>query len=152
MRSIAGWSMFSQSSSLPFRTHRQCNPICFMENPEKKAVIDAINSLGRRVTAADIASKTGLPLHIANSELNKVAAETNGQLEVSTVGDIVYKFSLGFERAYLATGIKLFFETVGRKSLEIGFFLLRISFGIMLIVTFLTILVLIVVALIVLSR
>lgn len=123
-----------------------------MENPEKKAVIDAINALGRRVTAADVASKTGLPLHIANRVLNEVASETKGSLEVSTVGDIVYKFAPGFENAYVATGIKLFFETALKKTFEIGFFLLRISFGIMMIVTFLAILLLIIVAILVLSR
>lgn len=123
-----------------------------MQTAEQKNVIDAINSLNRRVTAADIASKTGLPLHVANSELNRVAADVGGHLEVSTTGDVVYKFNPGFENTYAAKGFQKTLETVGKKAFEIGYFLLRISFGVMLIVSFLAVIVLIVIAMIALSR
>ncbi len=123
-----------------------------METAAKKNVIDAINSLGRRVTAADVALKTGLPLNVANTTLNKVAAETSGHLEVSSTGDIVYKFAAGFENKYLATGIWKTLETAGHKIFEIGYFLLRISFGIMLVVSFIAILLLILIVVIALSR
>jgi hypothetical protein len=122
------------------------------QTAERKTVIDAINSLGRRVTSADVASKTGLPLHVANVELNRVAADTNGHLEVSTTGDIVYKFAPGFEAKYMATGIKRVLNNVMSKTFEILYFLLRISFGVMLVVSFIAIVVLIIIAMIVLSR
>ncbi|CAN5416523.1 hypothetical protein BH10CYA1_BH10CYA1_02070 [soil metagenome] len=117
-----------------------------MSTPEKDQIIKAINELGRRVTAADVATKTGLPLLKATSELNKVAAETNGHLQVSTAGDIAYSFDLGFQNAYLAQGMKKTFQEIGDKVFKTGYFLLRISFGIGLILSFILIVVLIIAA------
>jgi hypothetical protein len=112
-----------------------------MSTQEKQTVIKAINDLGRRVTAADVATKTGLPLLVVASELNKVASETGGHLEVATTGDIAYKFNLGFQSAYLAHGVTKILQEGLSKVLEVGFFLLRISFGIALITSLLIIIV-----------
>lgn len=117
-----------------------------MSTTEKDQIIKAINDLGRRVTAADVATKTGLPLLKATSELNKVAAETNGHLQVSTTGDIAYTFDAGFQNAYLAQGMKKTLKEIGDKIFNVGFFLLRISFGVGLILSFLVIVVLIIAA------
>ncbi|MBS2003780.1 MAG: hypothetical protein JST44_19890 [Cyanobacteria bacterium SZAS LIN-5] len=117
-----------------------------MSTTEKDQIIKAINDLGRRVTAADVATKTGLPLLKATSELNKVAAETNGHLQVSTAGDIAYTFDAGFQNAYLAQGMKKTIKEIGDKIFKVGFFLLRISFGVGLILSFLVIVVLIIAA------
>ncbi|HIN63844.1 MAG TPA: hypothetical protein EYM95_04340, partial [Candidatus Obscuribacterales bacterium] len=73
-----------------------------MKTKEKEIVLKAVDSLGRRVTAADVAAKTGLPVLVAQAELNKVAAETGGHMEVATTGDVAYKFDPGFQNAYLA--------------------------------------------------
>jgi hypothetical protein len=115
-----------------------------MVTQEKDSVIKAINDLGRRVTAADIATKTGLPLSKATSELNKVASETNGHLQVSTAGDIAYSFDPGFQSAYLAQGMKKIFQQIGDKIGKAAFFLLRISFGVGLILSFIVIALLII--------
>src|SRR5262249_24472247 len=98
--------------------------------------------LGRHVSSADVATKTGLPLLKVSSELNKIASETGGHLQVSTSGDIAYQFPMGFQNAYLTHGIQHFFEIVWKKIFQIGFFLLRISFGLMLIFSLLIIAVL----------
>jgi hypothetical protein len=123
-----------------------------MQTQERKQVIDAINQLGRRVTAADVSAKTGLPLNVANLELNKVAADAEGHMEVSTTGDIAYTFDPGFENAYLASGITRFIEEYGKKFFDIAYFLLRISFGVMLILSFIAVIVLIIAAILVISR
>jgi hypothetical protein len=123
-----------------------------MSNTEKDQVIKAINDLGRRVTAADVATKSGLPLLKATSELNKVAAETNGHLQVSTAGDIAYTFDAGFQNAYLAQGMKKTLNEIGEKIFKVGFFLLRISFGVGLILSFLVIVVLIIAAILFAQR
>ncbi len=123
-----------------------------MATAEKEQIIKAINDLGRRVTAADVATKTGLPLLKATSELNKVAAETNGHLQVSTAGDIAYTFDAGFQNAYLAQGMKKTLKEIGDKIFKVGFFLLRISFGIGLILSFLVIVVLIIAAILFAQR
>lgn len=106
-----------------------------VKTKEKEIVLKAVDELGRRVTAADVAAKTGLPVLVAQAELNKVAAETGGHMEVATTGDVAYKFNPGFQNAYLAKGIAKFFEVVGKKMFDIGYFLVRISFGIMLILS-----------------
>jgi hypothetical protein len=115
-----------------------------MVTQEKELVIKAIDDLGRRVTAADVATKTGLPILKATSELNKVASETKGHLQVSTTGDIAYSFDPGFQNAYLAQGLKKTLQDIGDKVFKVGYFLLRISFGIGLILSFLVVVVLII--------
>ncbi len=110
-----------------------------LERKEKKIVINAINNLGRRVSAADIASKTGLPLASATLALNQIAAETSGHMQVSKAGDIAYQFPIAYQSAYISHGVRRFFEQFLVRALEIGFFLLRISFGIMLILSLLSI-------------
>ncbi len=115
-----------------------------IKTEEKKVVLKAIDELGRRVTPADVATKTGLPILVATSELNKVAAEANGHLEVSTGGDIAYRFNPGFQNAYLATGLKRSLQQFGEKAFHIGFMILKASFGVMLILSFLAVIVLII--------
>ncbi len=102
---------------------------------EKQIVIKAINDLGRRVSAADVATKTGLPVALVTSTLNQVAAETNGRLQVSGIGDIAYQFPIGYQTTYLTKGMERLIEQFAKQAFQIGFFLLRISFGIMLILS-----------------
>lgn len=108
-----------------------------MHTQEKQRVINAINDLGRKVSVADVATKTGLPLVVATSQLNEVAAETRGHLQVSTAGDIAYQFDFGFQNAYLAKGIQRFLQKFADALFRAAFFLVRISFGIMLILSLL---------------
>jgi len=110
-----------------------------MPTAEKEKVIKAINDLGRRVTAADVATKTGLPVLVVATELNKVASETGGSLQVATTGDVAYKFAPGFQSAYLAKGMAKFFQQAFAVLFTAGFFLLRISFGVALILSLLII-------------
>ncbi len=124
---------------------RNCRRSTFqlMSSQEKQLIIKAINDLGRKVSIADVASKTGLPLLLTTTELNKVASETGGHLLVSTAGDIAYHFDLGFQNSYLAHGIKRFFSTLTEQVFHLAFLLVRISFGIMLILSLVTIVVII---------
>lgn len=106
-----------------------------MPTTEKQSVIKAIGDLGRKVTTADVATKTGLPVLVVQQKLNEVAADTRGHLQVSKTGDILYTFDPGFSNAYLANGIKAILIVIGAKLLEVGFYLLRISFGIALVLS-----------------
>jgi len=99
---------------------------------EKQVVIKAIADLGHRVTAADVASKTGLSLTATTAVLNTIASETGGHLEVSEAGDIAYRFKNTFQSTYLTTGIAAFFARVFKQIFAIFFYLLKISFGIFL--------------------
>ena len=96
---------------------------------EKSEVIKAITKLGGSVTVADVATETGLAPDKVGQNLNLIASETGGSLQVSKDGDIAYAFHPGFAAAYLAQGFKLLAVTFLNKACEIGDFLLRISFG-----------------------
>jgi hypothetical protein len=102
---------------------------------EKEIVIKAINQLGRRVSVSDIATKTGLPLNTSLLIINQIAAETGGHLQVSPSGDIAYLFPIGYQSRYITKGIQRLIEKFAEKSFALGFFLLRISFGIMLVLS-----------------
>jgi hypothetical protein len=106
-----------------------------MHSAEKKQVINAIGELGRRVTPADVATKTGLPFLVVQQELNKVASEANGHLQVGKTGDIVYSFTPGFSNAYLARGIKAAMLTFWASVFAALFYVVRISFGIALVLS-----------------
>ena len=99
---------------------------------DKQPVIRAINQLGRRVTAADVATKTGLSLNDSNRLLNEVTSDVGGHLEVSKLGFVAYSFNPGFQNNYLATGIRAFVEKAGRMFFDICFFIVKISFGVIL--------------------
>jgi hypothetical protein len=123
-----------------------------MVDKTKSTVIKAIGELGRRVTPADVATKTGLPVLVVQQELNKVAMETKGNLQVGKTGDIVYSFAPGFTNQYLATGIAAAFGAVWTNVAAAMFYLLRISFGVALIASLIIIVVLLVVIAAVLSK
>jgi hypothetical protein len=114
-------------------------------HPKKKAkVLEAIRSLGLQVTPADVAAAADLPVLVAAQELNRVASDTNAHLVVSAAGDIAYVFDPRFEQSYALTGPKNAFRLIGRVvsnaiatvaklSFLVAFFILRVSFGILLI-------------------
>jgi hypothetical protein len=106
-----------------------------MHTVEKKKVIEAIGELGRRVTPADVATKTGMPLLVVQQELNRVASETDGHLQVGTTGDVVYSFTPGFSTKYMTKGIAAAFVAVWAQVSAVLMYLLRISFGIALILS-----------------
>jgi hypothetical protein len=100
---------------------------------EKLKVITAIEELKLRVTAADVATKTGIELHVAQRLLNQVAAETGGTLQVSYNGTIAYKFQPSFRNAYLAQGIKrVALQTMSTIALAM-LWAFKVSFGVVLI-------------------
>lgn len=124
---------------------------------EKRQVLDAITNLNFKVTAGSVAEQTGLPVLKVSSLLNRVAYETQGQLVVDTAGGVMYKFAPNFQASYLINGSKHAFQWLFRVifnalamairvvSLAI-FFVLRISFGILLIASVVLVVVLIVAA------
>ncbi len=106
-----------------------------MLREEKKVVIKSIADLGNRVTAADVASKTGLSLSVTSSLLNQIAAEAGGHLEVSQAGDIAYKFKNTFQSAYLATGLRALISMIFARTGAVIFYILKISFGLFLLLS-----------------
>lgn len=120
--------------------------------PQKQVVLKTIDELGRKVTAADVSLKSGLPVLKVEVELNEIASETKGNLKVGESGDIVYSFPANFEATYLSRGMELFLQKCGDWFFKVAFFLLRISFGVMLIVSFIVVVLLIMLVILFYSR
>lgn len=90
-----------------------------------------------------------MPLHLARLELNKIALETKAVLEVSPKGDVVYKFFPDLDSIYRLHGINKIVQETMLAAYHAGFYILRISFGILLVASFVTIAVVFTVALII---
>ncbi|KAL9995198.1 hypothetical protein Hdeb2414_s0828g00951541 [Helianthus debilis subsp. tardiflorus] len=58
----------------------------------RKRTMEAVDKCGRRVMVGDVASTAGIKLTEAQKALQAIAADTNGFLEVSDEGDILYVF------------------------------------------------------------
>jgi len=114
----------------------------------KSLVLEAIKRLGHVVSAADVAAKTGLSLAESRISLNKIALDTKAVLEVSPAGDISYRFFPDLEAIYRMVGIKRIAFHIWKYVYTIGFFILRVSFGVLLIASFITIVIVFLVALV----
>ncbi len=97
-------------------------------------VLTAIETLRYRVTVGDVAAQSGLGLAVAQQELLNLAIATGGDLQVTESGDIAYVFAPNF-RDILQQKV---WQERWRARLQVLwrwlFWLIRISFGVMLIV------------------
>jgi hypothetical protein len=71
-------------------------------DPPPENILQAVESSGRRVTGADIASAAGVSLTDAQKSLSTLAMLTGGALEVSKDGEIVYVFDSSFRNTLRA--------------------------------------------------
>lgn len=115
------------------------NELELAQGKEKSTVIKAIQALNHSVTAAQVSASTGMPLARAMQLLNQVAADTDGALIVSNRGEIQYKFASNFQDKYFTDKVKKTLLTAAIFIFESGFYLLRVSFGIMLVFSLLVI-------------
>lgn len=136
------------------------NPV---HSPEKKKILEAIATKGPRLVPVDVATDTGLALPLVISELNNIASETQAHLEVTESGNIAYTFQGNLQQAYIANASRQLFLNIWRVFANVSmivlrafcalmFFLVRISFGIALIVAFVAVIALVVVAVIAMIR
>lgn len=104
-----------------------------MMNSPNSAVMQSIEQLNYRVTVGDVASKSGLDLKIVQQELLNIASDTNGNLQVAETGDIAYLFSPNFRTILRNKYWQLRWQKWLQKAWQIIFYLIRISFGILLV-------------------
>ncbi|CAA0837835.1 Uncharacterized protein - chloroplastic [Striga hermonthica] len=95
----------------------------------RKRAMDAIDSSGRRVTIGDVASKAGLKLNEAQRALQALAADTNGFLEVSDEGDVLYVFPKDYRSKLAAKSFGIKIEPLLEKGKMAVEYLVRVSFG-----------------------
>ncbi|KAI3811631.1 hypothetical protein L1987_21357 [Smallanthus sonchifolius] len=95
----------------------------------RKRVMDAVDKCGRRVTVGDVASKAGIKLTEAQRALQAIAADTNGFLEVSDEGDVLYVFPKDYRSNLGAKSLRIKTEPYLEKAKSAAEYLIRVTFG-----------------------
>ncbi|XP_074269102.1 uncharacterized protein At5g03900, chloroplastic [Silene latifolia] len=101
----------------------------YLPSDIRKRSMDAIDSLGGRVTIGDVAAKAGLKLTQAQKALQALAADTNGFLEVSDEGDVLYVFPNDYRSKLVAKSLRMKIEPWAEKAKSAAEYLIRVSFG-----------------------
>lgn len=101
----------------------------------RQAVMEAVEKLNYRVTVGDVAAQSGLSFATANKELMSLATASGGHLQVAESGDIAYVFARNFRNILLNRSFKLQVQAWLKSVWKWVFYLIRISFGIVLIIS-----------------
>lgn len=96
------------------------------------AIINAVEKLGYRVTVGDVAATAGLDVKVAEPGLLALASDAGGHLQVSESGDIAYLFPKDFQGILRNKYLRLQLQESWQKIWRVLFYLIRISFGIVL--------------------
>ncbi|MBD2598406.1 hypothetical protein H6G74_29375 [Nostoc spongiaeforme FACHB-130] len=99
------------------------------------AIMNAVEQLGYRVTIGDVATQAGLKIAEANQGLLALATDAGGHLQVAETGDIVYLFPQNFRAILRNKYFQLRLQEWWQKIWQALFYLIRISFGIFLVVS-----------------
>ena len=118
------------------------------QNP---AVMKAVESLDYRVTVGDVAAQAGLDLNVTQQGLIALAADTQAHLQVSEAGEIAYEFPKNFRAILRNKYWRIRLQETWSRIWGVLFYLIRISFGIMLLVSILIIVAAITIILIAMS-
>ncbi|KAE8661151.1 Iron-sulfur cluster biosynthesis family protein isoform 3 [Hibiscus syriacus] len=95
----------------------------------RKRAMEAVDAFGGRVTVGDVSSKAGLKLNQAQKALQALASDTNGFLEVSDEGDVLYVFPKDYRAKLAAKSFRIKFEPWVDKAKAALEYLVRVSFG-----------------------
>ncbi|MDZ8183487.1 MAG: hypothetical protein RMX96_01315 [Nostoc sp. ChiSLP02] len=98
-------------------------------------IMQAVEQLGYRVTIGDVATQAGLNVGEANLGLLALASDAGGHLQVADSGDIVYLFPKNFRSILRNKYFRLRLQEWWKKVWNVLFYLIRISFGILLTVS-----------------
>lgn len=98
----------------------------------RRQVLAAINQMERRVSIADVVTKTGLSLNTVSSIVNDIAHESQAHLEVTTQGVIYYIFPGNLNYVYFSNRLLHFLHAIWERISPYAIFLFRISFGLVL--------------------
>ncbi|MGV0029232.1 hypothetical protein [Phormidesmis priestleyi] len=105
-----------------------------MNNPTPDpAVMKAVERLDYRVTVGDVAAQAGLDVNLAQQGLLVLASETGGHLQVAESGEMIYQFPPDFRNVLRDKSFRLRLKEWWEKVWRVLFYLIRISFGIVLI-------------------
>ncbi|MEA5533115.1 hypothetical protein [Crocosphaera sp. XPORK-15E] len=96
-------------------------------------IMKSVEQLGYRVTVGDVAAQAGLNVNLAQQGLLALASDAAGHLQVAESGEIVYLFPQDFRTILRNKYWKLRLKETWDKIWKVLFYLIRISFGIILI-------------------
>lgn len=114
-------------------------------------IIQSVEKLDYRVTVGDVAAQAGLELNFAQQGLLALAGEAGGHLQVAESGDVVYLFPKNFRSILRNKYWQLRWQKTWQKVWGVLFYLIRISFGIILVASILLMVVAIIAILIAMS-
>ena len=97
------------------------------------SIMQAVEQLGYRVTAGDVATQAGLNIELAQQGLLTLASSAGGHMQVAESGDVVYKFEPNFRSILRNKYLQLRLQAWWQQIWKVLFYLIRISFGILLI-------------------
>lgn len=115
------------------------------------SVMQAVEKLGYRVTVGDVASQAGLEVQIAERDLLVLASEAGGHMQVAESGEMAYLFSKNFRDVLRNKYFRLRLQEWWSKIWGVLFYIVRISFGVVLIASILLIMLAIAIILIALA-
>ncbi len=114
-------------------------------------IMKAVEQLGYRVTVGDVAAQAGLEINLAQRGLLALASDVGGNLQVAESGEIAYLFPRNLRSILQQKYLRLRLQEVWLKIWPVLFYLIRISFGIALLVSIALIFIAIAIILIALS-
>jgi hypothetical protein len=104
-------------------------------------IVKSIEKLNYRVTVGEVAASAGLEINTAQQGLLALAADAGGHLQVAESGDVVYLFPKNFLGILQNKYWQLRWQEWWGKVWRVLFYLIRVSFGIVLIASILLMLI-----------
>lgn len=98
-------------------------------------IMQAVEQLNYRVTVGDIAAQTGLNINQAEQALLVLASDAGGHLQVAESGEIAYQFPRNFKAVLRNKFFRLRLQEWWQKVWKTLFYLIRVSFGLILLVS-----------------
>ena len=96
------------------------------------AIMEAVEQLGYRVTVGDVATQAGFNVNLAQQGLLALATDVGGHLQVAETGEIVYLFPKNLRAVLRNKFLRLRLQEWWKKVWRVLFYLIRISFGVLL--------------------
>ena len=100
-----------------------------------RTIMKAVEQLGYRVTVGDVATQAGLNINLAQQGLLALASDAGGHLQVAESGEIAYLFPKNFRSILRNKFLRLQLQEWWEKIWRVLFYLIRISFGIVLLLS-----------------
>jgi hypothetical protein len=99
-----------------------------------RALLKLLGVQGGAWTTADVAIGTGMPMDVIEPRLLSLAVASGAQLRVADDGNVTYVFPAQLRRLLLARSWRLRFAACLRKVWSLLFWVIRCSFGVVLVV------------------